>query len=290
MPKKRRNNNSQIAKATKSLGTKIAIAIGVLVAVAFVIAVVRPQIMYRVPYLGRVFAYADFMLRGPRVPEGGLYGIDVSKHQGAISWEEVDLRYDLMSRRMSTEGAVIHKIFFAIAKASEGTTLDDSLYERNRNGANKAGAKFGAYHYFSYITDPLLQAKHFIRTAKLETGNIAPVLDIEEDGVLTRLIKQNKISKEAIQQKAMTWLNAVEQEYNCKPIIYTSANFKEDYLDSEAFNEYPLWIAHYQVSAPRYEGDIWQFTEQGKINGIKGDVDINVFSGDAKAFERLLIK
>ena len=95
-----------------------------------------------------------------------------------------------------------------------------------------------------------------------------------------------------IQQRAKDWLLMIEKRYKVKPIIYTNIDFYENFLDG-AFEDYPLWVAHYYVKdKPRIKRkwDFWQHNEKGRVNGIDAFVDFNVFKGDSTAFRKLLVK
>lgn len=254
-------------------------------------AAVKPEWFRKVYYFGRVLTYVETAIKGPIMPDmDGLYGIDVSKHQGDIVWSDVELRYNMLNRRININGDTKRQLTFAIAKATEGLTVDDPKFIKNKNGIRSKGLTFGAYHYFSYTSVPSLQAEHFIELAQLRKGDIVPILDIEEDGSLTKRIKNGSMTREDVGKKALEWLTTIEKKLKCKPIIYTSAGFKCEYLNDSVFDSYPLWIAHYQVSEPMLKGAIWQFTELGEIYGIKGDVDVNIFSGSSKDFDCLLLK
>ena len=64
-------------------------------------------------------------------------------------------------------------------------------------------------------------------------------------------------------------------------------------LISDGFDDYPLWVAHYlRPSEPRINRDwhFWQHSERGRVNGISGKVDFNVFNGDSTDFAKLLMK
>ncbi|HET7899142.1 MAG TPA: GH25 family lysozyme, partial [Flavisolibacter sp.] len=94
-----------------------------------------------------------------------------------------------------------------------------------------------------------------------------------------------------LQQEVRAWLNAVEAAYGVKPILYTYVTFYEKYLQG-AFDDYPLWIAHYyQPGSPRIGRDwhFWQHSEEGHVNGIGNRVDFNVFNGDSADFRALLM-
>ena len=76
-----------------------------------------------------------------------------------------------------------------------------------------------------------------------------------------------------------------------KPIIYTGYKFKLHYLNTPAFDEYPYWIAHYYVEKLEYRGkwNFWQHTDCGKVTGIKGNVDCNIFNGSFEDLMKLTI-
>ena len=94
-----------------------------------------------------------------------------------------------------------------------------------------------------------------------------------------------------MQQQIKEWLDAVENYYHIKPIIYTNIGFYNKYLKG-IFDDYPLWIAHYlQTDKPRIDKWIfWQHSEGGRVDGIRTPVDFNVFAGDSLEFRNLLIK
>jgi lysozyme len=94
-----------------------------------------------------------------------------------------------------------------------------------------------------------------------------------------------------MQKRLKDWLVTVENQTGQVPIIYTSAKFYQHFL-SDKFYKYPIWIAHYTDSErPDVAGDwhFWQHSESGKVNGISGKVDFNVFNGDSAAFSKMLI-
>ena len=108
---------------------------------------------------------------------------------------------------------------------------------------------------------------------KLEEGDLPPVLDVEH--------KPADMSIEDFQTEILTWLHIVEDKYHVKPIIYTYYKFKENYLSDSRFDSYPYWIAHYYVDKMEYKGEwkFWQHTDAGKLPGIDGYVDLNIYNG-----------
>ena len=86
----------------------------------------------------------------------------------------------------------------------------------------------------------------------------------------------------------------LEKQYGVKPIIYTNINFFTTYLDG-SFDTYPLWIAGY-FDHDRFYNEfltpwvIWQHSENGKVDGIRGSVDFNVFNGSISGLKKLTVK
>ena len=201
-----------------------------------------------------------------------IHGIDVSHHQSTISWDEV--------KKMKVKDV---QLGFAVIKATEGVGFVDWHFSRNWRHAKKAGMPRGAYHFFNPNLSGKQQAEHFIRTVKLEKGDLPPVLDIED----ARGARPGELAK-----RAMEFLRTVEAYYGVRPLIYTNVDFYKRSLGS-AFDAYPLWVAHYiQRNSPRIDRNwvIWQHSERGRVNGITTAVDFNVFNGDSSSFNNLLIK
>ncbi len=208
---------------------------------------------------------------GIEIPiEYEIHGIDVSKYQQQINWDYV--------RDMEVRGI---KIGFAFIKATEGIMREDRFFDRNWKKTKEAGLPRGAYHFFLATKSGKLQAKNFISSVEIEPGDLPPVLDVEQTyGVRSDLLRE----------RCREWLDEVERHYKVKPIIYTNVEFYKQHLKGE-FDDYPLWVAHYlQKNKPRISRDwhFWQHSESGKVNGIRGRVDFNVFNGDSTDFQNLL--
>ena len=213
--------------------------------------------------------YREF---GIPIPENYMiHGIDVSKYQDRISWESV--------YNMDVNGI---RLGFAFIKATEGVNNVDNYFKRNWKKSKEAGVIRGAYHFFIPSKSGRMQAENFIKQVELETGDLPPVLDIEQ-------ISSTPVA--LLQKELQTWLDIVKQHYKVTPVIYTNISFYRRYLEGK-FDEYPLWVAHYlQPEAPRIERDwiFWQHSETGRVNGIRAKVDFNVFNGDSAAFRALLL-
>lgn len=229
-------------------------------------------------YLGYLW-WQSRQLHFVRYPEFGIpipseyqiHGIDVSRYQQTISWDDV--------RNMQVDDI---RIGFAFIKATEGISSYDPYFKRNWRKAREAGVVRGAYHFFIPTKDGKMQARNFINRVDTESGDLPPVLDVEQ---------AYGASVAEVRKEIKAWLQVVETYYKVRPIIYTYIDFYNKYLKG-SFEEYPLWVAHYlQPHQPRITRDwtFWQHSEQGHVNGIIQKVDFNVFNGDSLTFRSLLI-
>ncbi len=205
-------------------------------------------------------------------PDGfSIRGLDVSHHQGDIDWTL------LRHAEVGDE-----PLCFVFIKATEGLSLIDKNFKKNFNESVENGFIRGAYHYFIPNISASLQARHFIRQAELEPGDLPPVLDIETAGDL---------DPAQLRDSALVWLRMTEQAYGAKPILYTYYKFKKEYLYTPEFDEYPYWIAHYYVDTIRYDGPwkFWQHTDRGRLPGIRGYVDLNCYNGSMYDLRKLTL-
>ena len=255
-------------KEPKEMSAWCKYLLGVLVVVVFVSAF---YFFFIRPYSYRWKPCYGLKGYGVRMPAGfKVHGIDVSHYQGTINWD--------MLKKTRQGNFPVEFIFM---KATEGGDFSDDKFEANFNSAKSHGFIRGAYHFYNPKTDAIKQADFFIRSVKLEPGDLPPVLDIEKKG--------RDIPK--LQNDLKIWLKRVEAHYGVKPIIYASYKFKTRYLNDAFFDSYPYWIAHYYVESVRYEGEwnFWQHTDVGTLPGIEEKVDLNVFNGSLSDMKGLLI-
>lgn len=219
--------------------------------------------------------YKEYKQFGIRIPGGyKIHGIDVSKWQQRVDWQRV--------KKMNVSGI---RITFAFIKATEGTWRGDRQFELNWTNAKKAGIIRGAYHFFLPNVNAKDQATNFIRNVKLRSGDLPPVVDVEE----TR-----GMGSAQIRRYTKDFLRILEKHYGVKPILYTNRDFYKLYFAGQPdFKGYPLWIAHYHVHRLDMPDDedwhFWQHSDRGNINGINEKVDFNVFNGDSLALRRLCV-
>jgi lysozyme len=202
-----------------------------------------------------------------------IHGIDVSHHQNHINWDHVAENQKF-------------KISFCFIKATEGSSFTDNKFNRNWRECKNVDIKRGAYHFFNSSCNAKSQALNYIRTVGLSTGDLAPVLDFEHESEIH--------SKAQIRKNLKTWLSIVKRHYGKTPIIYTNSSIYERYIKGY-FKDFPLWIADYNTTNIKYNVNsenlkFWQYSESGRVKGIKGKVDINAFLGETQELDELTIQ
>jgi lysozyme len=196
-----------------------------------------------------------------------IKGIDVSRYQGNINWTQVKQA----------------GIRFAFIKATEGTDYVDPNFAANWREAKEKGVARGAYHFFRPAQDGKTQAEHFLKHLDFAKGDLPPVLDLEVT---------DDVNATAIRREALEWLETVEKATGKRPLVYTLPHYARSYLDGK-LAKYPLWVVDltflWPSESPGWESwTFWQHSHRGRIKGIEGDVDLNVFGGTEVEFRELM--
>jgi lysozyme len=184
----------------------------------------------------------------------GLFGVDCSHWQGAISWKNV-------------------KTDFAILKCSEGVKFIDPMFNQNKIGCRRNLIPLGYYH-FAKGGDAKKEARFFVRS-------------VNDIGVGEFLVLDYEIQLASPAKWCKTFLDEVTRLVGFKPLIYLNSSTAKRYDWSEVIKgDYGLWIANYGLNLPVVGFKppaigmwpfyaIWQYSSRGKILGIKGNVDLN---------------
>lgn len=193
-------------------------------------------------------------------------GIDVSYHNGDIDWEAVKKT----------------GIDFAIVRAGyrgyqEGKLKMDPQFRTNIEGAKDVGLDVGVYFFSQAITpeEAREEADYLLELIEGYEIDLPIVFDYEHNEVgIDRIANVSREEKTII---TLTFCRHIEKA-GYQPMIYASSKLFDAEFDLQYFADYPLWVADYH-HYPQfdYEFDIWQYTNQGKINGIPTDVDMNLY-------------
>ncbi len=241
----------------------------------------------------RVGEWRRDVFRGERLTyhDGRVYGIDISKYQHVqgrkrhgIAWDRLRITHlgTLSDKRVS--GKVDFKVSFIFLKSTEGRTLLNPYYAADYAAARRHGYTVGTYHFFSHLSPAADQARHFLAHSRVGKGDLPPVLDLEP---LPSQVEAMG-GAEGMWRRVRVWLEMVEKATGMRPILYISQMFVNRWLDAapDVKAAYPVWIARYGEYKPDVRLWIWQLAPDGRVSGIVGETDINVFNGYAAEFER----
>jgi len=191
--------------------------------------------------------------------------IDISHHNGLVDFK-VLMGEDIVG---------------VYAKATEGLKFSDSMYQKNKAQAIESGMPFGPYHFYHHNENPLNQADRFFLVAGVTT--LPYCMDWEDTG---------KLPTPGHKERALLFLERVEELTGKQPIIYTGLYYARDVLAlDERFAKYLAWFPDYsggdacRVVHPWDKWMMWQYTEHGKTDAsASGGIDLNYFNGDIKKF------
>ena len=222
-------------------------------------------------------------------------GIDVSRWQGDIDWDQV-----------TTNKPAIE---FVLVKGSEGADYVDPKFEFNFKSAKARGFHTGFYHFFRTKSDTGVPVSVDEQVAnigrRMKSVNFDPdtdffVLDVEERPADPGLMPgPGMLPNSEFSRRIKSLMDQVEQKYDTRGMIYGSSYYWNTYVHTPSIDmsRYGLWAARYPkelIGKPlsqclrelgRYAPDpfdgfrsvqAWQFTNKGTVNGITGPVDVDV--------------
>lgn len=216
-----------------------------------------------------------------------IYGIDISRHQHeigrrryGINWRQV--RITSLGHKHNTEG-LTYPVSFVYIKSTEGTSIRNRYFLKDYMDAHKQGIHVGAYHFFSLKTPAADQANYFVNHTLIRESDFPPVLDVEPSDAQIAQIGGGEVLLKRVRQ----WLELVERRTGKRPVLYVNQMFVNKYLSGadDIKQLYNIWIARYGEYKPDVKLVYWQLTPEGRVNGITGPVDINVFNGFQGQFE-----
>jgi len=186
-------------------------------------------------------------------------GIDVSRWQGDINWEQVKAA----------------GIDFVMIKAGDGTQTESSFI-KNITGAKNAGIQCGIYWFANArsVEDAHTEAKVCLDVISKYQLEYPVVYDFEY-GTLNN---NNPLASDRVRctEAVNAFLGDIEAA-GWYAMVYTNKDFPQRYLNlNEITSRYALWYANYSISQPDVQCSMWQYSCRGRVDGIAYDVDLNV--------------
>ena len=195
-------------------------------------------------------------------------GVDVSAYQGKIDWKKVKASgIDFAIIRLGYRGY------------ESGKLVEDDYAKANLKGATEAGLKVGAY-FFSQalsIKETDEEIKFILKILGDTKLEMPLVLDWEIPSNTARTRNMDATTLTDIQRHFCGQV----RDKGYQPMIYFNWHQSEKLYYLSELEEYPFWLALYQdrMTYP-WKIEMWQYTDKGKVPGIQGNVDLNVYMPD----------
>lgn len=192
-------------------------------------------------------------------------GVDVSRFQGDIDWEKV-------------AGAGID---FAIVRAglrgtTEGKILADEYFEDNVEGALENGIDVGVYFYSQAINEAEAKEEVQLMLDMIEPYEIKYPVVIDVESADSDNARTNNLTTDEYEAVVKVFLDTVKSA-GYTPMIYGNVKTFTLLVDAIDVDDYDIWIAYYGVPLYYpYHFDMWQYSSTGKVDGIEGNVDLNI--------------
>lgn len=192
-------------------------------------------------------------------------GIDVSKYQGSIDWEKV-----------AADGVEFVFLRLGLRGYESGKLVEDETFQANIQGALAHGIKVGVYFFSQAVTEA-----EAVEEANFVLERIAPyqidcpvVFDVEKVGSSTA--RMNQLTPQERTNVTIAFLDTIEAA-GYKSMFYHNMETALLLLELERLENYDKWFAYYgeDLYYP-YAYGVWQYSEKGSVNGIKGEVDMNI--------------
>ena len=216
--------------------------------------------------LSGIWAYKEFISSPPYVDREKypVMGIDISSHNGEIDFKKV-----------AESG-----IEFVFMKVSEGRDFNDSRFNKNYEAAVKAGLKIGFYHFFRFDRNGVEQAINFIETIGDRKSDLGLAIDVEKAG------NKDSIPVDSVVSRLTAMVDYLNLSGH-RVTFYTNLEGYYEYI-ADYFPGSLLWICRFKQNPINAEWTFWQYSHSGKIDGINGKVDLNVFCGNRNEWKNYL--
>ena len=157
--------------------------------------------------------------------------------------------------------------------SSTGVLVEDELFRENIRGASAAGLKVGVYVFSQAVNEAEAVEEASMAVSAVRGSSLSYPIFIDVEGANGRADGLSVAERTAIIRSfCQTVINS-----GYTPGIYSNRTWLAEKIDTGALGNYKIWMAQY-AAAPTYGGryEMWQYSSQGNIPGISGDVDLNI--------------
>ena len=196
-----------------------------------------------------------------------MLGIDVSHHQGSISWNEVkDAGYDFAFLRIGYRGY-----------GKEGSLNPDKTFASNYDKASAAGIKLGVYFFAQAVNEEEAaeEAEYVLKLLDGRSLDLPVVYDPES--ILDDEARTDDVDGEQFTKNTRVFCDAIRAD-GYTPMIYSNMLWEAFELDLEQLSDMNVWYADYEdVPQTPYDFEFWQYSNTGNVSGVSGSCDLNIW-------------
>lgn len=194
-------------------------------------------------------------------------GIDVSKYQGDIDWQQV--------KEYGIEFAIIRLGFRGYGE--EGTLCVDEYYQANIEGALAVGLDVGVYFFSQAITEEeALEEAEFV-LKQIEDYDVTMPIVFDTEIIDDEEARTYDVDKQVFTDACIVFCDYIEDS-GYDSMIYFNLVWSAFTLNLEELVDYDKWYAdYYDEPQYPYSFEIWQYTETGTVPGVDGYVDLNLY-------------
>ena len=215
------------------------------------------------PFGAEDFRYVDGFLTGP---DGTcIPGIDVSSHQESVDWQQVKAAgMEFVMIRLAYRGSI------------EGALIPDEMAQDHYRGAKEAGLLVGGYIFTQSVSpdEGVEDAQYVLELSRDWVLDLPLVYDWE---LIDERYRNGNVDRQTLTDTMLSFCQTVEASGKEAMIYFNITNTRNNFYLGKV-SDYDFWLASYsdKLDFP-YRVDMWQYTNCGRVPGIEGDVDINLY-------------
>lgn len=193
-------------------------------------------------------------------------GIDLSKHNSDVDFAKV--------KAAGVDFAMIRCGYRAYGS---GLLVEDTSFNTYTTNAIKNNIDVGVYFYSQALNkDEAIEEANYVLTL-VKPYNITYPIAIDVEAIENDSFRQENLSASELTDVIIAFCDTIKAAVYT-PLIYSNLLYFMDNVELERLEGYDKWFAGYQTASPYYpyRYAMWQYTSTGSINGVSGNVDINI--------------
>lgn len=192
-------------------------------------------------------------------------GIDVSTHQKDVDWQAV-----------AADGVEFAMLRLGHRGYSEGGLFLDQTFEQNLQGALDAGLEVGVYFFSQAVTPKEAEEEADYVLETLGGQELSLPIAFDWESIPGDEARTDGLDGTMMTRCAAAFCKRIE-DAGYRPAVYFNQTQGYLHYDLRDLTDYELWLAEYDPAPDfYYHFDLWQYSHTGRVDGIQGDVDLDL--------------